>query len=85
MDRSHGDDQAERLTAALSYPAVKRSVTLSGHATSVTLEQPFWDILQEIAQSRGIGINTLIAEVDDLRSTNLSSALRLYVVNYLQR
>ena len=55
----------------------RRSVTLYGHRTSVSIEDAFWDQLQEIAKRRGISMNALVAEVDEARTGNLSSALRL--------
>jgi predicted DNA-binding ribbon-helix-helix protein len=60
--------------------AVKRSVRIAGHPTSVSLEPEFWDALKEIAKTRGLSINELVAEIDSGRSTNLSSALRVYVL-----
>jgi predicted DNA-binding ribbon-helix-helix protein len=64
---------------------IKRSVRIAGHATSVSLEQPFWDILNRMAHDESLSLNTLIARIDQTRSTNLSSALRLAVLEYLQR
>ena len=60
--------------------AVKRSVRIAGHPTSVSLEPEFWDALKDIAKTRGLSINELVAEIDSGRSTNLSSALRVYVL-----
>ena len=60
--------------------AVKRSVRIAGHPTSVSLEPEFWEALKEIAKRRGLSINELVAEIDTGRSTNLSSALRVYVL-----
>jgi len=62
----------------------KRSVTIAGHRTSVSLEAPFWDALKEIATARGLSLNDLIAEVDRNRAGNLSSALRLFVLTVLR-
>lgn len=58
----------------------KRSVTLAGHATSVSLENIFWDALRTIAERRGVSVAHLIAEVDAGRAGNLSSALRVFVL-----
>ena len=58
----------------------KRSVTIAGHRTSVSLEAPFWDALKEIARARGLSLNALIEEVDGARQGNLSSALRIHVL-----
>ena len=62
----------------------KRSVTIAGHRTSVSLEAPFWDALKEIADGRGLSLNALIAEVDGTRAGNLSSALRVFVIAALR-
>jgi predicted DNA-binding ribbon-helix-helix protein len=62
----------------------KRSVTIAGHRTSVSLEAPFWDALKEIATARGLSLNDLIAEVDRNRAGNLSSALRLFTLAVLR-
>ena len=59
----------------------KRSVKITGHPTSVSLEDEFWTALREIAARRDLSLNALIAEIDDNRQTaNLSSALRIYVL-----
>ena len=62
----------------------KHSLVIAGHATSVSLEQEFWDVLKEIADRRGIALAALIADVDAAREENLSSALRLHVLRYLR-
>jgi predicted DNA-binding ribbon-helix-helix protein len=59
----------------------KRSVVIAGHATSLTLEEPFWEDLRLIARRRGLSLNALIGTVDAGRSGNLSSALRLFVLD----
>lgn len=61
----------------------KHSVTLSGHRTSVSLEDVFWDHLQRIAAKRGISVNALLAEIDAANQGNLSSAIRVFVVESL--
>ncbi len=60
----------------------KRSLTLKGHRTSVSLEDDFWLAFREIAQRRGRAINDLAAEIDTLRGAEcgLASAIRLYVL-----
>jgi predicted DNA-binding ribbon-helix-helix protein len=62
----------------------KRSVLVAGHRTSVSLEDPFWEELTTIADQRGLSLNALIAEIDRDRDGNLSSALRLHVLEYLR-
>lgn len=65
---------------------VKRSVAIRGHRTSFSLEQPFFDEIERIAQERGMSLARLVAEVDAARpaDSNLSSALRLYVLDRLR-
>ena len=65
----------------------KHSATLHGHRTSFSLEEPFWQELKSIAESRDIPLARLIAEIDDAREaeSNLSSALRVYVLAWLKR
>ncbi len=52
---------------SLAPPLVKRSVLLAGHSTSISLEPIFWDMLKRAAQRRGLSINALVAQIDDLR------------------
>ena len=59
----------------------KRSVIIAGHPTSVSLEEAFWSALRELAASRGMAVAALIAEIDAARDGNLSSAIRVYVLN----
>jgi predicted DNA-binding ribbon-helix-helix protein len=65
---------------------IKRSIGISGHKTSVTLEDAFWNLLKEIAQTRGQTVSDLVAEINDDRDAddNLSSAIRLFVLSYAQ-
>ncbi len=58
----------------------KRSVVIAGHRTSVSLENAFWRELRAIAEARGVGMNRLITEIDRTRKGNLSSAIRVYVL-----
>jgi predicted DNA-binding ribbon-helix-helix protein len=58
----------------------KRSVTIAGHSTSVSLEAAFWDALKNIAMARDVSINALIESIDEGRSGNLSSAIRVFVL-----
>ncbi|HEX3535802.1 MAG TPA: ribbon-helix-helix domain-containing protein [Stellaceae bacterium] len=65
--------------------AVKRSVRIAGHATSVSLEPEFWEALREIAVYRRISVNALLVAIDSDRSGNLSSAVRLFVLDSCRR
>ena len=62
----------------------KRSVLVAGHRTSVSLEDAFWEVLKELADRRGLSINQLVAEVDEGRLGNLSSALRVYALREMR-
>ncbi|MEK1851298.1 MAG: ribbon-helix-helix domain-containing protein, partial [Phyllobacterium sp.] len=64
----------------------KRSVTIHGHRTSFSLEDAFYDIMISIAQDRSITLASLIAEIDESRdrNSNLSSALRIYALNWVR-
>lgn len=66
---------------------VKRSVSINGHRTSYSLEQPFYDELVAIAAANGVTLASLVASVDGTRPTgaNLSSALRLHVLDQLKQ
>ncbi len=65
----------------------KRSVTLKGHATSITLEDEFWVILKQIASDKNQSIASLINDIDeerlDAQTGGLSSAIRIYVLRSL--
>jgi predicted DNA-binding ribbon-helix-helix protein len=67
-----------------SNPVRKRSVRLTGHRTSVSIEEPFWTELAAIAKTRGLSLDRLIAHIDRERAGNLSSAIRLYVLAALK-
>jgi len=64
---------------------VKRSVRIAGHATSISLEAAFWQALCDIAAARQMSVNALIAAIDATRSGNLSSAIRLFVLDSTQK
>jgi predicted DNA-binding ribbon-helix-helix protein len=60
----------------------KRSLTLRGHRTSVSLEDAFWDEFRRIAEARGRSVNDLAAEIDAERvmTSGLASAIRVFVL-----
>jgi len=58
---------------------VKHSLTIAGHRTSLSLEPVFWSALQAAAAERGQPLNALVAEIDEARTTNLSSAVRVWL------
>jgi predicted DNA-binding ribbon-helix-helix protein len=60
---------------------LKRSLTVAGHRTSLSLERAFWRRLESLARERGVSLSALVAEVDAGRGeANLSSALRVYAL-----
>ncbi|WJY20991.1 ribbon-helix-helix domain-containing protein [Fontisubflavum oceani] len=63
----------------------KRSLTLRGHRTSVSLEDAFWQEFQRIATERDMSVNELAAEVDEARGleSGLASAIRVYVLHHV--
>ena len=65
----------------------KRSVTIRSHRTSYSLEDAFQDELERIAAERSTPLAALIAEIDENRprDTNLSSALRLFVLDAVRK
>jgi predicted DNA-binding ribbon-helix-helix protein len=60
----------------------KRSVVIAGHRTSVSLETAFWAGLKEIADMRCVSVNRLVESIDAARATNLSSAIRVFVLRW---
>lgn len=62
----------------------KHSVLIAGHKTSVSLEDAFWDELRAAASERDIPLGKLIEEIDTARGGNLSSAIRLFVLDRLR-
>jgi predicted DNA-binding ribbon-helix-helix protein len=67
----------------MKSPVVKRSIVIAGHKTSVSLEDAFWKGLKEIAGTRDMTLSDLVSAIDsDRRHGNLSSAIRLFVLNH---
>lgn len=67
----------------MKSPVVKRSIVITGHKTSVSLEDAFWSGLKDIATSRNMTLSELVASIDaDRRQGNLSSAIRLFVLDH---
>jgi predicted DNA-binding ribbon-helix-helix protein len=67
----------------MKSPVVKRSIVIAGHKTSVSLEDAFWKGLKDIAGGRETTLSDLVASIDtERRHGNLSSAIRLFVLDY---
>ena len=70
----------------LSSRVIKRSLRIAGHATSISLEEPFWRLLQRIAQARNLAVSSLVEEIDRGRQgVNLSSAVRVHILEWMMR
>jgi len=71
----------------MSLKPKKRSLTLRGHRTSVSLEDRFWTAFRQIAADENLAINALAAKVDEERpfEEGLASAIRDYVLKYYMR
>jgi predicted DNA-binding ribbon-helix-helix protein len=65
---------------------IKRSVSISGHRTSISLEQPFWEALKEVACTLDVSVNELVRRIDETRDAegNLSGAVRVYVLTHFK-
>lgn len=69
----------------MNSPVVKRSIVIAGHKTSVSLEDAFWKGLKDIAAARDTTLSDLVAAIDSTRRRgNLSSAIRLFVLDHFQ-
>lgn len=60
----------------------KHSIVIHSHHTSITLENEFWAALKIMADQQNRSIASIVTEIDDTRTTNLSSALRVHVLTY---
>ena len=59
----------------------KRSVVIGGHKTSISLEEPFWSAVREIAVQQQMTVSSLLRQIDLARhNANLSSAIRVFVL-----
>ena len=69
----------------MKSPIVKRSIVIAGHKTSVSIEDAFWVALKDIAANRRTTVAELVAAIDSgRRQGNLSSAVRLFVLDYFR-
>ncbi len=65
---------------------IKRSVSIAGHRTSLSLEPEFWDALQRAALEKSTSLAGLIAGIDAMRGQrNLSSAVRVWLLERFRR
>ena len=68
---------------------IKRSVTIAGHATSISLEPDFWAALAEAAEAEAVPLNALVARIDaervrDTDPPNLASAIRVWLFRWVR-
>lgn len=64
---------------------VKRSVVIAGHKTSVSLEEPFWNVMREIAASETTTVSAILRRVEAGRvNSNLSSAARVFALEHVR-
>jgi predicted DNA-binding ribbon-helix-helix protein len=63
----------------------KRSLTIDGHRTSISLEDEFWDGLKHIANIRSCTLVEIVRKIDENRKCGLSSAIRVFVLNYYKQ
>jgi predicted DNA-binding ribbon-helix-helix protein len=69
----------------MKSPVIKRSISMDGRKTSITLEDAFWSSLKEIAHSERATVSELVAKIDNKRERdNLSSAIRLFVLEHVR-
>ena len=67
----------------MKFAVIKRSITIDGHKTSISLEDEFWYGLLEIAALKKITVPALVKRIGQTNKTdNLSSAIRLFVFSY---
>ncbi len=66
---------------------IKRSITISGHRTSITLEQTFWDELKEIACREKVSVTELVRRIDSSRDAagSLTSAIRVFILERVKQ
>ena len=74
---------------SIYHPPVKRSMTIAGHQTSISLEPVFWAALEAAAVRHGLPINAIVAQIDHLRigaddPPNLASAIRSWLFELRQ-
>jgi predicted DNA-binding ribbon-helix-helix protein len=63
---------------------VKRSLRIAGHATSISLEEPFWRLLRHVAAAESLSIAALVEAIDrERRGINLSSAVRIHLLEWM--
>lgn len=71
--------------ARLDARNLKRSLSIAGHSTSISIEEPFWQALKALAAEEGVSLAALVGRIDgERKGIGLSSALRLHVLRVLR-
>jgi predicted DNA-binding ribbon-helix-helix protein len=69
----------------MKSPIVKRSIVVAGHTTNVSLEDAFWDGVRSISCLRKVTLSEFLCEIDRTRRGNLSSSIRVFVLEHFMR
>lgn len=69
----------------MSTTVKKRSVMVGGHRTSISLESAFWEALVRLAAAEGKTIAEMVSDIDAARTGNLSSAIRVWILERAQQ
>jgi predicted DNA-binding ribbon-helix-helix protein len=86
VGRGRGGGRSASAMADVMTRDLKRSLTIAGHRTSLSLEPEFWEALRKAAAVRGVTPAALVSEIDQTRgSRNLSSAVRVWILADLLR
>ena len=79
------NDEEQHSAQRMPSPVLKRSVVLSGHKTSISLEEPFWQALREIATEREMTMSALLNSIASKRGeSNLSSTVGVFVLEHFR-
>jgi predicted DNA-binding ribbon-helix-helix protein len=85
LEAPNHDSMETGCGGTMKSTIVKHSIVIDGHKTSVSLEDAFWSELKEIAHTQQATLSALVAKIDETRQHgNLSSAIRLYVLEYFR-
>mgnify|MGYP001412612824 CR=1 FL=1 len=77
---------ADGTGAEIAMRPQKRSFTIRGHRTSISLEAAFWEALKSAAAAEALSLSALVAHIDgDRGQSNLSSAVRVWVLAYYRK
>jgi predicted DNA-binding ribbon-helix-helix protein len=78
-------DQMHETMGQMTRP-LKRSFAIKGHRTSISMEAPFWEAMQQAAALEHSTLAGLVATIDAMRGdAGLSSAVRVWVLEYFRR